>query len=49
MTKSMTEGSPVKLILQFSLPMLLGNILQQAYNMIDAVIVGRILGENAIG
>lgn len=49
MAKSMTKGSPVKLILQFSLPMLLGNILQQAYNMIDAVIVGRILGENAIG
>lgn len=48
MAKSMTEGSPVKLILKFSLPMLLGNILQQAYNMIDAAIVGRVLGANAL-
>jgi len=48
MTKSMTEGSPVKLILEFSLPLLLGNILQQAYNMIDAAIVGRVLGADAL-
>lgn len=49
MTKSMTEGSPVKLILGFSLPLLMGNILQQAYNMIDAAIVGRVLGPDALG
>lgn len=49
MAKSMTEGNPVKLILRFSLPMLLGNILQQAYNMIDSAIVGRILGADALG
>lgn len=48
MTKSMTEGNPVKLILEFSLPLLLGNILQQAYNMIDAAIVGRVLGADAL-
>lgn len=48
MTKSMTEGSPVKLILKFSLPMLLGSILQQAYNMIDTAIVGRVLGADAL-
>ncbi|MBO5105055.1 MAG: polysaccharide biosynthesis C-terminal domain-containing protein, partial [Ruminococcus sp.] len=48
MTKSMTEGSPIKLILSFSLPLLLGNILQQAYNMIDAAIVGRVLGVDAL-
>lgn len=49
MAKSMTEGNPVKLILQFSFPLLLGNILQQAYNMIDAAIVGRVLGAEALG
>lgn len=48
MTKSMTEGRPLKLILQFALPLLLGNLLQQTYNMIDAAIVGRILGTNAL-
>ena len=48
MTKSMTEGNPIKLIINFSLPLLLGNILQQAYNMIDAAIVGRILGVDAL-
>ncbi len=48
MTKSMTEGSPLKLILQFALPLLAGNLLQQTYNMIDSAIVGRILGVNAL-
>ncbi|MDE6834188.1 MAG: MATE family efflux transporter [Ruminococcus sp.] len=49
MTKSMTDGNPVRLILGFSLPLLIGNILQQAYNMIDAAIVGRVLGADALG
>ncbi|MDO4340248.1 MAG: MATE family efflux transporter [Eubacteriales bacterium] len=48
MAKSMTEGRPVKLILQFAAPLLVGNLLQQTYNMIDAAIVGRILGTNAL-
>ena len=48
MTGNMTEGSPVKLILKFSLPLLLGNLLQQAYNMIDAAIVGQVLGADAL-
>ncbi len=48
MTENMTEGSPIKLILRFSLPLLLGNFLQQMYNMIDAAIVGRVLGAEAL-
>ncbi len=48
MTESMTSGSPIKLILKFSLPLLLGNLLQQMYNMIDAAIVGRVLGADAL-
>lgn len=48
MAKSMTEGKPFQLILQFSLPLLIGNLLQQTYNMIDAAIVGRSLGTDAL-
>lgn len=48
MTKSMTEGRPFQLILQFALPLLVGNLLQQTYNIIDAAIVGRSLGTDAL-
>ncbi len=48
MTKDMTEGSPLKLILGFAIPMLLGNVFQQFYNMVDTVIVGKFLGVNSL-
>jgi putative MATE family efflux protein len=48
MKGSMTEGKPLKLILKFALPLLLGNLLQQTYNIMDAAIVGRILGTKAL-
>ena len=48
MTKDMTSGSPMKLILQFSIPLLFGNIFQQMYNLVDTIIVGRALGLNAL-
>ena len=48
MTKSMTEGNPLILILKFAIPLLIGNLLQQTYNIIDAAIVGKYLGENAL-
>lgn len=48
MTKNLTEGKPVSLILKFMFPLLLGNLFQQTYNMIDAAIVGQVLGENAL-
>jgi len=48
MAKNMTEGSSIKLILRFALPLLVGNLLQQTYNIIDAAIVGKILGTNAL-
>ncbi|MCR5267604.1 MAG: MATE family efflux transporter [Lachnospiraceae bacterium] len=44
----MTQGNPLILILRFALPLLLGNLLQQTYNVVDAAIVGRILGANAL-
>ena len=48
MTKSMTAGSPAKLILLFALPLFIGNLFQQVYNMADTFIVGRMLGVNAL-
>ena len=48
MVKSMTEGNPLKLILNFTIPLLLGNLFQQTYNMVDAIIVGRYIGANAL-
>lgn len=48
MTKNLTEGNPLGLILSFSIPVLLGNLLQQFYNMADTSIVGLYLGSNAL-
>ena len=48
MTKDMTTGNPLKLILLFSLPVLFGNLFQQFYNMVDTIIVGQFLGEDAL-
>lgn len=48
MTKDMTTGNPLKLILSFSVPLIFGNLFQQLYNMADSIIVGRIIGLNAL-
>lgn len=48
MTKDMTTGNPMKLLLQFTMPLLLGNLFQQMYNLIDSVIVGKALGIDAL-
>ena len=46
MTKDMTNGSPMKLILGFSVPLFFGLLFQQFYNIVDTIIVGRFLGVN---
>lgn len=46
--KSMTEGKPVKLIALFAFPLMLGNIFQQLYTVVDTMVVGRILGVQAL-
>ena len=46
--KDMTAGKPVALILAFAIPILAGNLLQQLYNLVDSLIVGRILGVTAL-
>lgn len=48
MIKNMTTGSPAKLILTFALPLLIGNIFQQLYSVTDILIVGRLIGVNAL-
>ncbi len=48
MTKDMTQGSPVKHILLFSIPLLIGNVFQQFYSMVDTIIVGRFVGVDAL-
>ncbi len=45
---TMAEGSPPKIILRFALPMLVGNILQQLYNMVDSIVVGNYVGKLAL-
>ena len=49
MTKDLTTGSPMKLLLNFTLPTLFGLLFQQLYNMVDAMIVGKLLGSQALG
>ncbi|MDR0961235.1 MAG: MATE family efflux transporter [Mediterranea sp.] len=46
--KEMTEGRPLPLIFKFTMPLLLGNLLQQTYSLIDAAIVGKFLGIDAL-
>ena len=44
----MTQGSPAGLILFFALPLLVGNMFQQLYNMVDSIVVGRFVGSTAL-
>lgn len=44
MTKDMTVGSPMKLVLGFTVPLMFGNLFQQFYSMVDTIIVGKFLG-----
>ena len=48
MRLDLTEGSPFKLIFKFSLPILIGNIFQQLYNMADTIIVGHTISSDAM-
>lgn len=44
---NMTEGNIISLLIKFSIPMLIGNIFQQVYNLVDSIIVGRCVGAEA--
>lgn len=47
-TKIMTEGKPLKLIISFALPLMVGNVFQQLYTVVDTMVVGQILGVHAL-
>ena len=46
-TYDLTEGKPLKVIMLFAIPLFLGNIFQQFYNLVDIAIVGHVLGDEA--
>ena len=48
MTRDLTYGKPMKLILQFGIPVLFGFLFQQFYNLADTAIVGKFLGGDAL-
>lgn len=47
-TTDMTVGNPIGHILRFALPLLVGNVFQQLYNMVDSLVVGNFVGANAL-
>ncbi len=49
MKNDFLEGSPFKIILKFSIPMIIGNLFQQLYSTVDSIIVGNFEGSNALG
>lgn len=46
--KDLTEGKEGRLILKFAIPMLMGNVFQQLYNVVDSIIIGKVLGKEAL-
>src|SRR5574344_1651043 len=46
--RDMSEGMPWKRIVEFSVPMLIGNIAQQLYSTVDSIVVGKYVGDNAL-
>lgn len=49
MVKDMTVGNPTRLLITFTIPLLIGNIFQQLYSMVDTIIVGQVIGKEALG
>ena len=45
---NMTAGNPTRLLAIFALPMLIGNLFQQAYNLVDSIVVGKFVGASAL-
>lgn len=46
---NMTEGNPTRLLTIFAIPMLIGNVFQQIYNLVDSIVVGKFVGSDALG
>ena len=48
MQREMTKGNPLKIIMLFAIPMFVGSVFQQVYNMVDSIVVGRNVGAGAL-
>ena len=48
MERDMTTGKPAKILLNFTIPIFIGNVFQQFYSMADTVIVGKFVGNTAL-
>lgn len=48
MAQDMTTGNPARILLAFSVPMLIGNLFQQFYNIVDTIVVGQFVGAGAL-
>ena len=46
--RDMTKGNPCRLILMFAVPLMIGNVFQQLYTMVDTVVVGQVTGVQAL-
>ena len=44
----MTEGSPIRLLISFALPLMVGNVFQQLYTVVDTAVVGAVCGVSAL-
>ena len=49
MTHDLTQGNETKVLIKFTIPMIIGNLFQQLYNVADSIIVGRFIGPEALG
>ncbi|MDD6297200.1 MAG: MATE family efflux transporter, partial [Firmicutes bacterium] len=45
----MTVGSPAALLLRFGVPLLIGNVFQQLYSLVDSIVIGQFVGSNELG
>ena len=48
MERDMTSGNPGRILLNFTLPVFVGNVFQQFYSMVDTVVVGKFVGTNPL-
>ena len=48
LVRDMTEGSPMRRVVEFFFPLLFGLLFQQVYNMVDTIVVGKFLGVKAL-
>lgn len=48
MILDMTKDNPTSVMIKFTLPLMIGNLFQQLYNVVDTIVVGRYLGKNPL-